>query len=192
VRAWQEKGFNAVALTEETVRGDHKIFQKIRAGDFKLIFVSPERTLAKKGELWKLLQDDDFRALVRYVVVDEAHYMVTWGSSFRVDYANIGAIRPVLDGLKGDTRSLADKRNRIPVAVFTATASSDRILAITKAMNIKPDDCVRIHETTNRKNLFYAAIQIERGESKSYVCFQLKQDTNNRKRSANYPRLERY
>jgi superfamily II DNA helicase RecQ len=168
-KTWNEKGFKAVALTDDAIKEDPNIYTKIGRGHYNLIYVSPERTLAKKGPLWLLLKDNIvFRCLIRYVIVDEAHLMITWGSSFRPEYANIGTIRHVLDGLFFDGRP--DGR-RIPLGVFTATASPERLRAIMGIMNIKANDCVRITESTNRANLFYAARGIQRGSAKDFVSF---------------------
>jgi ATP-dependent DNA helicase RecQ len=166
---WQEKGFKSIALTDETLKADPDIYHKIGRGQYSLIYISPERTLAKKGAFWTLLKHDThFRSLIRYIIIDEAHLMISWGSTFRPDYANIGAIRHVLDGLTVDNRQ--DGR-RIPVGVFTATASPDRIQSIMTAMKITAHDSVRINESTNRRNLFYAARSIQRGNAKDFVSY---------------------
>ncbi len=71
-------------------------------GDFKFLYVSPER-----------IGTQLFRAYVQamnvdYIVIDEAHCISQWGYDFRPDYLNIGALRELVDA---------------PVIALTATAT---------------------------------------------------------------------
>jgi superfamily II DNA helicase RecQ len=151
-KSWNKKGFKAVALTDDAIKEDPNIYTKIGRGHYNLIYVSLERTLAKKGPLWLLLKDSiEFRSLIRYVIIDEAHLMITWGSSFRPEYANIGTIRHILDGLFFDGRP--DGR-RTPLGVLTATASPERLRAIMGIMNIKANDCVRTYHGIHKSSKY--------------------------------------
>lgn len=101
---------------------------------YKLVYISSERLLAKKGPIYMLLKDDaNFWSLIRYVILDEAHFVVTWGSSFRSEYANVVSIREVLDNFNDDCR--IDERH-IPVGIFTATASPNRIKDVMRIMSV--------------------------------------------------------
>ena len=71
-------------------------------GDFKFLYVSPER-----------LSTTLFRSYLRvlpisFIVVDEAHCISQWGYDFRPDYLGISALREVVDA---------------PVIALTATAT---------------------------------------------------------------------
>ena len=71
-------------------------------GDFKFLYVSPER-----------LGTQLFRQYVRemnvsFIVVDEAHCISQWGYDFRPDYLHIGKLRELIDA---------------PVIALTATAT---------------------------------------------------------------------
>ena len=71
-------------------------------GDFKFLYVSPER-----------LNTSLFRSYLRvlpisFIVVDEAHCISQWGYDFRPDYLGISALREVVDA---------------PVIALTATAT---------------------------------------------------------------------
>ena len=71
-------------------------------GDFKLLYVSPERLSTQLFHNY--LQEMN----VSFIVVDEAHCISQWGYDFRPDYLNIGKIRETIDA---------------PVIALTATAT---------------------------------------------------------------------
>jgi ATP-dependent DNA helicase RecQ len=71
-------------------------------GDFKFLYVSPERLGTS------LFQSYLQQMNVSYIIVDEAHCISQWGYDFRPDYLNIGAIRDMVD---------------VPVIALTATAT---------------------------------------------------------------------
>lgn len=71
-------------------------------GDFKFLYVSPERLATRLFQSWLA------EMKVSYIVVDEAHCISQWGYDFRPDYLQIGAIRKMVDA---------------PVIALTATAT---------------------------------------------------------------------
>ena len=71
-------------------------------GDFKFLYVSPERLGTSLFRSY--LQEMN----VNFIVVDEAHCISQWGYDFRPDYIQIGKIRDVVDA---------------PVIALTATAT---------------------------------------------------------------------
>jgi ATP-dependent DNA helicase RecQ len=71
-------------------------------GDFKFLYVSPERL--KTSLFQQYLAEMD----VSYIVVDEAHCISQWGYDFRPDYLEIAALRGFVQA---------------PVIALTATAT---------------------------------------------------------------------
>lgn len=71
-------------------------------GDFKFLYVSPERLSTP------LFHNYVQEMNVSFIVVDEAHCISQWGYDFRPDYLSIGKIREVIDA---------------PVIALTATAT---------------------------------------------------------------------
>lgn len=71
-------------------------------GDFKFLYVSPERL---STELFRSYLD---LMHISFIVVDEAHCISQWGYDFRPDYLGIGRLRELVDA---------------PVIALTATAT---------------------------------------------------------------------
>ncbi len=68
----------------------HHRMQQIVEGQFKLIFVAPERF--QKPEFWKCLENRK----IKLFVVDEAHCISLWGHDFRPDYFKLQSYREKL------------------------------------------------------------------------------------------------
>jgi superfamily II DNA helicase RecQ len=64
-------GIKAIALTDETLAQTPQVFQSIEIGNYSLVYISPERTLAKDGPFWQLgaYQAKDWRVR-KWVRVD--------------------------------------------------------------------------------------------------------------------------
>jgi ATP-dependent DNA helicase RecQ len=118
-RSLELLGIKAITLTDETLAQTPNIFQKIENGNYSLVYISPERTLAKDDPFWQLLGRIKGKI---YYVVDECHLVVDWGSSFRPDYANIASLR----GHVG----------KVPFAALTATATREKrqIMSLPRSM----------------------------------------------------------
>lgn len=105
VRALRAAGVAAGALTSGNTEDETAaVFDGLRAGDLKLLYMAPER-LASSGTVSMLK-----RANVTAIAVDEAHCVSQWGHDFRPDYLRIGELRAALD---------------VPLAAFTATADAE-------------------------------------------------------------------
>ncbi|MCQ2155496.1 MAG: RecQ family ATP-dependent DNA helicase [Bacteroidales bacterium] len=103
VRQLQERGIKALAVHAGMSRREvDNALNNAAYGDFKFLYVSPER-----------LGSDLFKAWLReynvsYIVVDEAHCISQWGYDFRPDYLQIARLREIIDA---------------PVIALTATAT---------------------------------------------------------------------
>ncbi len=71
-------------------------------GDFKFLYVSPERLGTRLFRNYLQAMD------ISFIVVDEAHCISQWGYDFRPDYLDIGKLRELVDA---------------PVIALTATAT---------------------------------------------------------------------
>ena len=101
-------------------------------GDFKFLYVSPERLGTRLFRNY--LQEMN----VSFIVVDEAHCISQWGYDFRPDYLQIGQIREILD---------------VPVIALTATATPQVAEDIMDKLRFE-DKCL-IKSGFDRPNLSY-------------------------------------
>ena len=107
-------------------------------GDFKFLYVSPERL---GTQLFKnYLQEMN----VSFIVVDEAHCISQWGYDFRPDYLEIGKLREMVDA---------------PVIALTATATPQAAEDIMQRLGFK--DKLLIKSGFERPNLSYVVRQTE-------------------------------
>ena len=107
-------------------------------GDFKFLYVSPER-LGTRLFLNYILEMN-----VSYIVVDEAHCISQWGYDFRPDYLNIGKLRQFVDA---------------PVIALTATATPKVAEDIMERLGFK-EKCL-IKSGFERQNLSYIVRKCE-------------------------------
>lgn len=107
-------------------------------GDFKFLYVSPER-----------LGTSLFRNYVRemnvsFIVVDEAHCISQWGYDFRPDYLQIGKLRELVDA---------------PVIALTATATPEVAQDIMERLSF--EEKLLIKSGFERPNLSYIVRECE-------------------------------
>ncbi len=103
VQHLQERGIKALCVNATMNRREIDIaLNNALYGDFKFLYVSPERiaSLAFRNFIRELQ--------VSFIVVDEAHCISQWGYDFRPDYLQIGELRKHCDA---------------PLVALTATAT---------------------------------------------------------------------
>lgn len=132
----RKKGIAATLLTsEQTPEEKRMVYQALRDGKVKLLYVSPER-----------LAMDKFRDLIHSipiaaVVIDESHCIVEYGTEFRPEYLSIA------DNIQGIDA---------PVAAFTATATQATQKFIIDKLRLRSPIIIR--SSSNRPNLFYQVL----------------------------------
>lgn len=107
-------------------------------GDFKFLYVSPERLGTPLFRAW--IQEMN----VSFIVVDEAHCISQWGYDFRPDYLEIGKLREMVD---------------TPVIALTATATPQACEDIMERLGFK-EKCL-IKSGFERPNLSYVVRRTE-------------------------------
>lgn len=119
----QQLGISATFLNSTLSREERESRQKrLAAGEFKLLFVTPERF--RKGEFLDSIKG---RA-VQLLAVDEAHCISQWGHDFRPDYSRVGEFRKIL--------------GNPPTLALTATATPEVQRDILEKLNLPQAETV--------------------------------------------------
>ena len=95
-----------------------------RLHKLKLIYVAPETLLS--GSVWQKLLDPDL--VIANIIIDEAHCIEEWGTTFRPTYTRLGTVRDALQKLQDSI---------ITVAAFTATADIATQQSIVRSLSLR-------------------------------------------------------
>ena len=140
VDSLNEKGIKALALTSGTDQDELIIkFDNIRFGNYKFLYVSPERLQST------FIQEKIKQLNVNLIAIDEAHCISEWGHDFRPSYRNI----IVLKSLKPN----------VPVIALTATATKKVIEDISDSLEFKDPSIFK--KSFYRENLAYQFFNTE-------------------------------
>ena len=110
----------------------------LHQGEFKLLYLSPERLMIGEGSLFDALRQWN----VQQVAVDEAHCISEWGHDFRPEYRQLSLLR--------------EQFTELPFMALTATATTRVRDDIIRQLHLK-DPSVHV-ASFNRPNLTYRVI----------------------------------
>ncbi|KAF3291018.1 hypothetical protein TWF970_000271 [Orbilia oligospora] len=145
----KEVSMPAIGLYKDSDDMYPGVFKDIAQGKYWYIFVTPEQLRTDNENLWKLLKDEKFREKIGLVVFDECHYAVDHVDGYRPAYKNIGALRTYLPG--------------IPFTACTATLAPGKEKKLFALLGMREKRLMKIRESSNRENLFYAGAPIRKG-----------------------------
>lgn len=111
-------------------------------GDFKFLYVSPERI---GTELFRVRVQE---MKVNLIAIDEAHCISQWGYDFRPSYLQIPHLRELIPD--------------IPVLALTATATPEVTVDIQEKLGFRNKNLLKT--SFERKNLVYRVLKSERKE----------------------------
>lgn len=164
VDALRNNGVEAEFInSSQTGREQAEIFQKVKSGETKLLYVAPERLL-QSGDLFT----DFLRNInVSLFAIDEAHCISSWGHDFRPEYIQLGKLK----------RLFPD----IPVIALTATADKLVRKDIFERLSIpqaelfissfnRPNIHYRIEPKRNSYNQLLDYLESKRDESGIIYC----------------------
>ncbi|MGB7438141.1 MAG: RecQ family ATP-dependent DNA helicase [Candidatus Acidiferrum sp.] len=130
----RQMGIPAVFLNSAVVEADrHEVKQKAAAGEYRLIYVSPERAVMDGTAEWLK------RVPVSFFAIDEAHCISQWGHDFRPEYRQL--------------RKLREMFPEQAIAAFTASATQQVRHDIVEQLRLK--DPLRSVSSFRRENLRY-------------------------------------
>jgi len=155
VDALLKRGIAAARLDSTlTAEEAFAIYDQIRAGTLKLLYVAPER-----------LANEKFRArledmTISLLAIDEAHCISEWGHNFRPDYLKLARFAKNL----GITRVLA----------LTATATPEVAADIRRNFDIAESDHIQL--SFHRPNLALRATPALENEKRALLLERLRED----------------
>jgi len=119
VQALEKRSVAAAYLSsQQTSVEQQQVLKKLAAGDYKLLYLAPERL--KNPECLKILNQLE----VSLLILDEAHCISEWGHDFRPNYRSI-------------LSNLSSFKKRPPIGTFTATARPETQADICQVLNLK-------------------------------------------------------
>ena len=129
----------AVINSHQSPTERRQVMEKAPRGEYRLLYLSPERLAA--GNTFEWLS----RVPVAFFAVDEAHCISEWGHEFRPDYRQLSRLRTQFPAL--------------PIAAFTASATRQVRHDILKQLQMRDPDCYIA--SFHRKNLRYVVQECE-------------------------------
>ncbi len=141
------KRFNIAAAsinTDQTDEENYRAKMQAISGSLKVLFIAPEK-LDNLEEFLFLLN-----LPVKFLVIDEAHCISTWGHDFRPSY------RQIIHFL----HALEKKDGTVKVLGLTATANAEVEEDIKKQMASSTHEVTTLRESMNRPNISLTSVPI--------------------------------
>ena len=136
----QEKGIKAMRIPAKSSQDEMiALFDNLKFGDFKFLYISPERLQSR------FIQQKIKELTVSFVAVDEAHCISEWGHDFRSSYRKINILKELLPNVK--------------FIALTATANQKVIEDIFS--NLELAEGVLFKQSFKREKLAYQIFTIE-------------------------------
>lgn len=149
----RQMGISAVFLNSAVLEADRsEIKRKAAAGEYRLMYVSPERAVMEGTAAWLK------NVPVSFFAIDEAHCISEWGHEFRPEYRQLSRLRDLF----------ADR----PIAAFTASATQQVRHDIVEQLRLR--DPLKSVSSFRRENLWYIVKKCERGMQDEYVVEAVK------------------
>ena len=155
VRGLSQRGLVAGALHAQLSSSQKRnVLSQLENGSLRLLYLSPEMLLGQS--VWSRLQHSSLA--INGAIVDEAHTVAAWGTSFRPAYMRLGAIRRGLN-------------KRFAIAAFTATADVATQSALTEVLELENPLVVRASPRRPHIRISIAVAWTPAGRRKQLVDF---------------------
>jgi ATP-dependent DNA helicase RecQ len=130
----RQMGIPAIFLNSAVVESERRdLKQKAIAGEFRLMYVSPERAVMDGTADWLK------KVPVSFFAIDEAHCISQWGHDFRPEYRQLSKLRALFPDC--------------PIAAFTASATKQVRHDIVEQLQLR--DPLKSVSSFRRENLRY-------------------------------------
>ena len=161
VNQLQKLGLSGALLHSELPRNKRKnILAAIAKQQLSLLYLSPETLLSLP--VWKIISQPEIK--ITGIVLDEAHCLTQWGTTFRPAYRRLGAVR----------RSLLQQKptgTKIAIAAFTATADPQAQQEIIKALELRQPEKFLVNPYRQNLSLHIKTVWTPRGRKKAMQRF---------------------
>jgi ATP-dependent DNA helicase RecQ len=162
-------GIPAVFLNSAVVAGDRdEVKSTAMAGDYRLMYVSPERAVADGTAQWLN------KVPVSFFAIDEAHCISEWGHDFRPEYRQLSRLRALFP--------------EQPIAAFTASATQQVRHDIVAQLQLK--DPLKSVSSFRRENLRYV-VKETKGALQNALLLEAVENTPNGNVIVYAPTVER-
>lgn len=151
VKALKDKGIRAEEYNStKGVRTKRAIELQVRNGEIDLLYAAPE-TILNPNFIDFLVNEGN----IKYIVLDEAHTISSYGNDFRPRYKDVKVLRDVLN---------------VPCVALTATADSNTEEDIIKTLKLgdKGFDFLELRQHLDRPSIFYNS-QLKKTNSKRQI-----------------------
>jgi ATP-dependent DNA helicase RecQ len=149
----RQMGIPAVFLNSAVLEADRQeVKQKATEGQYRLIYVSPERAVMDGTAAWLK------RVPVSFFAIDEAHCISEWGHDFRPEYRQLSKLRAMFPGQ--------------PIAAFTASATQQVRQDIVQQLRLR--DPLKSVSSFRRENLRYFVKECKGGMQDSCLLEALR------------------
>jgi ATP-dependent DNA helicase RecQ len=136
VDALRANGVEAAFLNStQTASEQVQVFQKVRSGELKLLYVAPERLLQSGDQFIDFLRGIN----ISLFAVDEAHCISSWGHDFRPEYLKLSAL----------------KREFPSIPLIALTATADKLVRKDIVDRLAIDNAEVFISSFNRPNIYY-------------------------------------
>lgn len=146
-----------------TYLGSHQTYdveERVFAGDYSIVFVTPEKLLHRYDAFVRLHNSCG----IGLIAVDECHCIDRWGHDFRPKYNQLSQLRT------GQVNARRAELAGIPIAAFTATATTTTQREIIRNLRLRKPLIVR--SNFDRPNLYYSVEQQTKGQQEIIACLQ--------------------
>ncbi|MGK7935756.1 MAG: ATP-dependent DNA helicase RecQ [Xenococcaceae cyanobacterium] len=161
VKELQQRRLPAALLHSELPRYQKKqILTQIAQQQLRLLYLSPETLLSTP--VWQRIAQPQVK--INSLILDEAHCLVQWGTTFRPAYRRLQIVRPSL--LKNKPAG-----TKIAIAAFTATADSLSQTTIIRTLQLKQAKTFLLSPYRSNLHLEVKTIWTPRGKKKQTLQF---------------------
>jgi len=161
VNQLKKLGLSGALLHSELSKSDRqKNIQAIIQQKLNLIYLSPETLLSTA--VWEIISQPKVK--ITGLILDEAHCLIQWGTTFRPAYRRLGAVR----------RSLLKHKpagTKIAIAAFTATADPQAQTEIVKTLELKQPEVFLVSPYRSNLGLTIKTIWTPRGRKQQTLKF---------------------